>query len=531
MSSDSDHLVDALLAQLSEDLTPKDPVHPPDQELPKLPTPRLEALERPPDDEMEPGQIRSSTGTPVPPGLGLTLSGPPPNMSVKMENPAPFATGYVQRRNSGSVHRSLLQGPVPVFGSPQDRFRRAVLYASPNGHMLPALPAPSSLPVAGGDNRSGAFSGPALASNPEALNPASTHRQPLPVGNGDQQKPVPTPQPTGNVANFKEYMAVAKRNPQPPPPKAPSSHQGNTTLQHQAPATPMQLLSLACQKRKFNPEWIEKAVGDKFTCAVRLRDQLVNSTRAYATPYVAKLVAAQKALKIVSSWGLPTGAEMDSTQSRATNNPKHGVTIKQEKGDSPRKVSAGGRSNGQASIKKERGAHGPNSQAGGTNGNNTAQSKPSGSEGNRDRRGTGHSTADLRKQQVLIEDIQKIMGIEVPDRSKDDPEVAKAFLEGLALGSRLAGSLSLQTSRGRSSRSRSPSLRNPDGNRFRTRSPVRPRIRTTPPPHYENFPGRPNSDHYRPEDSSGRDRPRGSSAEKWAPDGHSEPFVFSHHYY
>ncbi|KAK3693470.1 hypothetical protein B0T22DRAFT_476317 [Podospora appendiculata] len=509
MSSDSDHLVDALLAQLREESAPKDPVRP-SEELPKLPTPRPEALEQSADDEMEPGQIRSSTGTPVPPVLmSSTMSGLP-NMSAKLENSAPTATttGYVPQPNGGAAPRPLLHGPVPMFGSPQDPFKRAVLCAAPNGQttMLSSLHPRSALPVTAGDNPPGPFNGSAFASNTDG------------ISQGDKQKPIPTPQHIGNIANFKEFMAFAKRNPQPPP-KTPSSHHGNTTAQHPGPATPMQLLSLACQKRKFNPEWIERTVSEnKFTCDVLLRGQLVSSTKSYATPYVAKLVAAQKALKVVRSWGAAPNAEVDSTRSRAYDH-KHGVAIKQEKGNSPRKVLAGGHATGPA-IKKEPGR--------GANGNSTAQSKPSGSEGNASS-GTGRSTTALKKQQMLIEEIQKTMGTAVPDRSKDDPEVAKAFLEGLALGSRLAGSLS-QTSRSRSSRSRSPSLRNADSSRFRTRSPVRPRVRATPPPHYENFPGRPNSDHYRPEDPSGRDRPPGSSTEKLASDGHIEPFVFSHHY-
>ncbi|KAL2143827.1 hypothetical protein VTI28DRAFT_9968 [Corynascus sepedonium] len=83
-----------------------------------------------------------------------------------------------------------------------------------------------------------------------------------------------------------------------------------------------------------------------------------------------------------------------------------------------------------------------------------------------------------REQADLLEHVRRVMGISLPGAITDSPEVAKAFLEGLAVGTRLAGArVSTFSFRGRSE---SPVRASPET--YRARSPLRKNERLSPPP-------------------------------------------------
>ena len=74
------------------------------------------------------------------------------------------------------------------------------------------------------------------------------------------------------------------------------------------PPTLFELLSRECQRRGFNPSWRERATRDgKFLCDVLLGDVLVAADRPADTPLQAKTAVAMKALLEIRLWPAPPG--------------------------------------------------------------------------------------------------------------------------------------------------------------------------------------------------------------------------------
>lgn len=257
--------------------------------------------------------------------------------------------------------------------------------------------------------------------------------------------------------------------------------------------TPMQLVSQICQRRHFNPDWHETMTREgQYTCTVILGKNVVTTGKTYSTAPAAKMATAYTALRVIQSWKDLSKAEAEACESFRTKGRARLIpgTNNKRRSLGPSQIAAAGRRQ-DTPIKQE-----------GVN-NGTVAIRPSG--------GGGSSSRALirpKEQAKLLELVNKTMdlGETVPDRSQDSPEVARAFLEGMAVGARLAQSAraSAESSFSRShgsvprDRSRSPSRSAPDN--YRSRSPVQSRIRLTPPPSYDHYPGRPHSDRYRPED-------------------------------
>jgi hypothetical protein len=97
-----------------------------------------------------------------------------------------------------------------------------------------------------------------------------------------------------------------------------------------------------------------------------------------------------------------------------------------------------------------------------------------------------------REQAALLDHVRRVMGISVPASTRDNPEAAQAFLEGLAVGARLAGvRVSGFSLRRRSQSPLAPRTSSP-GASYRARSPLRERERerlSPPPGHRRASPG------------------------------------------
>jgi hypothetical protein len=77
--------------------------------------------------------------------------------------------------------------------------------------------------------------------------------------------------------------------------------------QHNLTQAPTLLLSLECQKRKFNPAFEVKVISErKYRCVVTVRDLAITCTGTYDNQIAAKQDAAYKALQVVREWPLPT---------------------------------------------------------------------------------------------------------------------------------------------------------------------------------------------------------------------------------
>lgn len=75
---------------------------------------------------------------------------------------------------------------------------------------------------------------------------------------------------------------------------------------HQVREAPTQTLSLECQKRKFNPDFHTEMVNQHaYRCRVKVRDITVSCTGTFDNILSAKQDAAYKALRIVREWPVP----------------------------------------------------------------------------------------------------------------------------------------------------------------------------------------------------------------------------------
>ncbi|KAK4129735.1 hypothetical protein N657DRAFT_91809 [Parathielavia appendiculata] len=89
----------------------------------------------------------------------------------------------------------------------------------------------------------------------------------------------------------------------PKPNSLPSSGSQRTGTSNALQPAPTQLLSLECQRRRFNPQFVVKeASSNVFTCSVKLRDITIHGDKAHSSSIDAKHAVAAKALPIVRKW-------------------------------------------------------------------------------------------------------------------------------------------------------------------------------------------------------------------------------------
>ncbi|GAB1309975.1 hypothetical protein MFIFM68171_00185 [Madurella fahalii] len=347
----------------------------------------------------ERGEIDSSPARPFPRALHETDSS-----SIVVPSNGWLVESSSRRRRLSS------SGPIPQQGTPQDRFRQAML----NLDQKKANAAHSgssagwSAPFTGGD----------YYPSPNGLGGFDTMMTPIPASYS--------------------IPAAARMQTQATP-----AIMGIATSSHRP--SPMQILSGECQRRGFNPEWQEMKLPDgRFTCNVRLRNRLIRSNKLFDNPVAAKIAVAEKAVRAIWTWGshfddetrvVKRESEGPGNQSRASGASQSGLVAKQEVDTIMRDVGDAGNS-----------------------GANTIPSR------NRDaKRG--------REPANLVDQVRKAMGIPQPSGMADNSEAARAFLEGLAVGARLAG----PKRRRRRVRSRSPSARRHTPRRYRERSSERSR--------------------------------------------------------
>ncbi|KAK3987082.1 hypothetical protein QBC44DRAFT_383568 [Cladorrhinum sp. PSN332] len=378
---------------------------------------------------------------------------------------AGMGDGFRDNPPSDRFNQRLMSGPLPIQGSPQDRFRREVLgfnhydprHAMPEGNN--GRMATGSALGLGQDYHRGSFQG--------------------------FNVPVPTQPATASI-----MISQPRTAPVVPAPGLYTRPSPHLPFQRMPPT---QLLSQECQRRHFNPEWQEAVTPDgKYTCKVLLpKNVVVSDGKVYHDPVAAKQQAAVKALPIVRSWpiGYPTGMRVPegprmtfgfTRRSRAPEvlRPRPSVQlVKREDADTKMTGTESNRNN-----------------------------RDSTNDGNDQKTGNRPNMPLTREQTEFFEQMRRTIGMTLPDPSKDSEEVQRAFLDGLALGSRLR--------RDRSSRSRSPRARraSPVRGYERDRSPAR--VRLTPPPRYDRWTGRPHTDRWRPDEDPLPPRPRARESAK-----------------
>ncbi|KAK3299908.1 uncharacterized protein B0H64DRAFT_379413 [Chaetomium fimeti] len=200
-------------------------------------------------------------------------------------------------------------------------------------------------------------------------------------------------------------------------------------------------LSRECQMRHFNLEWqLQTLQGGKFTCHVKLRDLIVRGDKQYDCEQLAKEAVAHKAIAVVQAWPID---HFPSASSRAHRRApgqmegrwgsRNGPTTKQE-GSSLMEALGHGRAMALTAM--------------------------------------GPGDRWTEQQAALLDHMSRVMGISVPVSSRKNPEATQAFLDGVAVGTRLAGAgISGFSMR---NRSRSPSI-------FRASSPIPSRACSPPP--------------------------------------------------
>lgn len=263
--------------------------------------------------------------------------------------------------------------------------------------------------------------------------------------------------------------------------------------QHQAPSAPVasvqvsydvnakQELSLKCQSRGFNPEWVSNGTsGSKHSYNVKLRDVIIKSDGWYADAQVAKAVVATKALNDAELWSKWKVKRLIGFKTSTTDH-----------------------------------ANGSSATSTSTSRQNTSYQNPSPvrRESGSSDAGVNRTTDETERLKLLVM-LQKYIGPSVPNYT-GRPDVCNAFFEGLAMGARLtrpSQSPAKQTLTDRA-RSRSPPTRpSRSSANYRARSPLGARLRLTPPPVYQHYPGRPNSSHYSPRATPLREPPRGPTS-------------------
>ncbi|KAK4241853.1 hypothetical protein C8A03DRAFT_30022 [Achaetomium macrosporum] len=225
-------------------------------------------------------------------------------------------------------------------------------------------------------------------------------------------------------------------------PTAPRSISGGAVAQFPGVVA---LLSRECQRRGFNPKWELNEVNDGFACDVWLLDQRVTGDRrTFPSAQEAKRAIAPRALAVVRSWPVDRHKNTQDLEQKGSTRAGHqsqmepfrnGQNIPARKRDEDATKTAVGNSGATAAAVVT--APGPRRQ----------------------------SVERAREEAELLDRVRRL-GIPLPDTESTNLDATQAFIQGLALGARLAesgpsrprhsGSLSPAARRGRDSRSRSP---------------------------------------------------------------------------
>ena len=294
--------------------------------------------------------------------------------------------------------------------------------------------------------------------------------------------------------------------------------------------SPMQALSLECQRRGFNPQWREWQTADnRFGCEAIIhgvRGVNIKDARLFQSAQEAKWHAATEgleALKKVPFARVPAVPSEPSKQQKKQSTSVVQPTAKrnnvaQAKGraNTPRPGGLPGDNGSAPKVKREQ--HEAMDGVCFTIG----QSKPNGDRSTSDRvKASAGNGSTAGEEQRLMSRLFELFGSTVTDHSRDPPEVARAFLEGMAVGARLAAPQHAPSPRGRS---RSPQAPGASSLTYRARSPLRgERDRATPPSGHHHQPSRRITDRYRPANAAseqsrpsggGGDAPRGSGGDK-----------------
>ncbi|KAK4203977.1 hypothetical protein QBC40DRAFT_313513 [Triangularia verruculosa] len=361
-----------------------------------------------------------------PPGSirhGNAFSGMPPPSTIDRRY---IPWGQMTPGRSPQGHPGVHYGPIPVQGTPQDRFRREVL-GQGRGQIM---------------------------------------------GSGQWSTPAPTP----TLSSIRNSGPLQPNTPQPPS----GSRQSVGTS-----STAPQRLSHACQKRGFNPLFEVFPSGSKFGCNVNIGGTILRSGSLFETNRQAKEESAMKGLEYLRQRGWltespsPSKNSRDGTRSQASPIDSQGRLVRSQSSIAYLEQSVArleatvARLQAPEALKREQDVE--------------MTDVPASS-------GSRASAISAAQQVGLLEQIKRITGMDGLDTSSESAEVTRAYLEGLAVGSRLAAAAR------RRSRSPTRSPQTSRANRRRERSPLDARVRFTPPPVYERWTGRPATDRYRPED-------------------------------
>lgn len=238
---------------------------------------------------------------------------------------------------------------------------------------------------------------------------------------------------------------------------------GFGTLHHdpnQLNPGPLAALSHECQRRKFNPEWYgNQTNGGIFTCNVKLGGQVVKGDGHFPTLMAAKIAVAKKALRIVQAKNFKVTRDIAPQGAGAP--VAATASMPKQMGQN----SASGHRQSAPVLKKEEDTPMPDIGGNGATAQVVARRSQSAS-----RRSRAHEQSERAS---LLDRVHRMTGISLPESARNNPDVARAFLEGLSVGARLSGSVP----RRRHSRSRSPSAHRHSSESYRERSPGRNRDR------------------------------------------------------
>ncbi|KAI0799141.1 hypothetical protein GGR55DRAFT_518034 [Xylaria sp. FL0064] len=249
----------------------------------------------------------------------------------------------------------------------------------------------------------------------------------------------------------------------------PGRQMGSAGGASQNPPLATARLSAECQRRHFNPKWLEKSGSYGFKCSVQLVNKIVHGDRAHPTAYDAKQAVAEKALGYVLR--LPREDPADK------------VAVK-PKSDEQTDRSSDHNWPGRAPVNREP----------------VASANPAAFHG-QPPHGTlaGANTAayySYNEHRVLLYRIQSVFGgARLSQTVLSDPLAAQAFLQGFALGTSIHApssaydayfepqGLPLPAMSGEIYRSYEPRERSPAPNtsgNYRDRSPPRRRLSHEP---------------------------------------------------
>ncbi|KAL2192317.1 hypothetical protein P885DRAFT_48017 [Corynascus similis CBS 632.67] len=243
----------------------------------------------------------------------------------------------------------------------------------------------------------------------------------------------------------------------------------------------LERLSRECQLRRFNLVWVSRpSRNGRFKFDIILHNHIIKADSEFDTEHWAKMAVAEKALRVVKSWPvgcLPPPPDLRTSerhQVASMLSPRQpNATVSKKTGESD-----GGR--GRLAVKQERSPPMTPGQERAVVSSADLGQKPDGATSHPKSMPTMAAARGdpAREQADLLEHVRCVMGISLPGATTDSPEVAKAFLEGLAVGARLAGArVSTFSFRGRSE---SPVRASPET--YRARSPLHKNERLSPPP-------------------------------------------------